>query len=41
MGDSSGVKAARENLREIYGRRDYAIIGELVEPRTPSPVRVL
>jgi methionine biosynthesis protein MetW len=24
----------RENLREIYGRRDYAIIGELVEPET-------
>ena len=34
MGDGPGVKAVRENLREIYGRRDYAIIGELVEPET-------
>jgi methionine biosynthesis protein MetW len=34
VGDGPGVKGVRENLREIYGRRDYAIIGELVEPET-------
>jgi len=34
VGNGPGAKAARENLREIYGRRDYAIIGELVEPGT-------
>jgi methionine biosynthesis protein MetW len=33
-GAAVAVKPARENLREIYGRRDYAIIGELVEPGT-------
>jgi methionine biosynthesis protein MetW len=33
-GAAVAVKPVRENLREIYGRRDYAIIGELVEPGT-------
>jgi methionine biosynthesis protein MetW len=31
---SAVAEGRRENLREIYGRRDYAIIGELVEPGT-------
>ncbi len=31
---SAVVETRRERLREIYGRRDYAIIGELVEPGT-------